>query len=79
MRTPVSATNFECLGECLPICPRAQADAAFKWSSGSLNADYRALIPFETITAMANESSKAAINPKVIIPGNLSFPFESEM
>ena len=60
--TSASAKNLAWSGECLPIYPRDQAAAAFKWSSGSfISASFNGEIPLETITAIANESSKAEI------------------
>lgn len=60
--TSASARNLAWSGECLPIYPRLQAAAAFKWSSGSLiSASLRGAIPLDTITAIASESSNAEI------------------
>lgn len=78
--TSASAKCFAWSGECLPIYPKLQAAAAFKWSSGSLiSASFNGAIPFDTITAMANASSKAEMYPRVIIPGSRAFPFDSLM
>ena len=73
--TSFSARCFECYGLCLPICPKLQAAAAFIWSSGSeTKKSLNGFIPFAVIIFIANDSSNAAINPKVMIPGNAALP-----
>lgn len=61
-----------------PIYPKVQAAAALTKSSGSLiKASLKGAIPLAEITAMARDSSKAEIYPRVMIPGSLLFPFTS--
>ena len=76
--TSKSAIDLACVPEWPPIYPNVHAAAALIWSSGSfISAYFSGEIPFALIIPIAKVSSKAAIYPRVIIPGNLALPLVS--